>query len=410
MAVIALCDCDNFFVSCERIMRPDLAHTPAVVLSANDGCVIARSAEVKAMGIKMGEPYFAVKALFERRGVVVFSGNMPYYSSVSRRVMAVLARWSDTVEQYSIDEAFLNFAIRSIDDKADYAARLREDVRRYVGVPISIGIASSKTLAKLASKEAKRSGGVHLMTEASRRELLEQTDIGDVWGIGPRRAEFLRKWGVRTAADLARRDEVWVRDRLHAPVSVTQMELRGTSCIPLDPTPRAPKSVQSSHAFGTALSDISELVPPMIEHAAKAARVMRGHRLAARSVSIFLLDGYISREHRFVSADARFERPASDDRTITNAALALLREIYREGRKYTRAGITLGDLTDAASRQTYLFDQDRAADRAARAAAAVDAINAHLGRRAVFPAALAVRDKKWKCKGEMRSPGELTIS
>lgn len=412
MALIALCDCDNFFVSCERIARPDLASTPAVVLSSNDGCIVARSSEVKAMGIKMGEPYFRVRALLAHKGVHVFSGNLPYYRSVSRKVMAVLSRYSDRVEQYSIDEAFLNFDIKSISDHDAYAREIRDAVRALVGVPISIGVAPTKTLAKLASKAAKRGDGVHVMTDESREALLASAEIGDVWGIGRRGEEFLRRWGVNTAADLVRKDPLWVRSKMKVHGSITQLELMGTSCIPIDTTEKPPKSIQSSHAFGEPIKCFADLSCAVMEHAIKAGRTMRGHRLAAKAISVFLLDGYISREHRFVSVGGRFERPICDDETLVRASARLLKKLFVEGRFYTRAGLSLTELSDARYSQRSLFDASsskESADASARRekserlARAIDDINAKLGKRAVYPADLAVDKKPWRGRSEQRS-------
>lgn len=371
------------------------------------------------MGVKMGEPYFKLRPFLEHKGVHVFSGNLPYYRSVSRKVMAVLSRYSDLTEQYSIDEAFLNMDIRCITDHEAYAHEIRDAVKRMVGVPISIGIAPSKTLAKLASKAAKKGTGVHVMTEESKKELLEKTEIGDVWGIGHRSEEFLKRWGVKTAADLVRKDPMWVRSKLRSHGSITQMELMGTSCIPIDPREKPPKSIQSSHAFGQAIRSFDDIARAVMEHAAKAGRVMRGHTLAAQTISVFLLEGYISKEHRFVSAGGRFERPVDDDRTLVHAALSLLKKLFIDGKFYTRAGLSLLDLSDARSRQKFLFDtversetaeEQARREKLAKASAAIDEINARFGKKLIYPAALSVKDKPWKCKGEMRSPEELDIS
>lgn len=391
--MLALCDCDNFFVSCERLERPDLARTPAVVLSSNDGCIIARSAEAKAMGIRMGEPYFRVAPMLRARGVAVFSGRLPYYRAVSAKVMAVVQRYTDALEQYSIDEAFISVGMRCVGDRAAYAREIRCAVMRETGVPISVGVAPTKTLAKIATRRAKGGAGVFEFDPAEAEALLDSVEIGDVWGVGHRHAAYLRAYGVRSALDLARRDPLWVRKHLTVRGSMTQLELQGTACLPIDTRPHAPKSIQSSHAFGGPLYAHGDIARQIEGHAAKAGRMMRTRGMAAGAMSVFLLEGYYSREHRFVSAAATFTRPTRSDAELSRAAAALLRELYRPGSFYTRAGLTLHDLSDARYRQRELFSDDRElsarSERLARASQAVDRINAALGRRAVYPASLA---------------------
>ncbi|MDL2264048.1 Y-family DNA polymerase, partial [Synergistaceae bacterium OttesenSCG-928-I11] len=410
MSLLALCDCNNFFVSCERLYRPELNGVPVVVLSANDGCIISRSEEVKAMGIPMAEAYFKVEALLRKKGVVVFSGNLHLYRQVSARVMQVLSRFTDALEVYSIDEAFFNLDIRSVPDPAAHASQIRETVWRLTGIPVSIGIAPSKTLAKLASVLAKRANGVYGITRLSAPPLLERTEIGDVWGVGWRHARMLRKYGVRTAADLVRKDPVWVKSRMTVRGLITQFELMGYPCIPLVAHEAPAKSIQVSHSFGLPLRTLDDLEKPILEHTLKAGRLLREHRLAARGLNVFLLQGFISKQHQFLSTHDRFPHPVRDDTTLTRTALRLLRQIFQTGRPYTKAGVTLSDLCDAHYRQKTLFDEPSAATaKAERLAETIDNINKRLGGHAIYPAALAVSDKKWQCKSHMRSSGELEV-
>ena len=411
MSLIALCDCNNFFVSCERLYRPELDGVPVVVLSANDGCIISRSEEVKAMGIPMAEAYFKVEPLLRKKGVVVFSGNLHLYRQISARVMQALSRFTDALEIYSIDEAFFNLDIRSISDPAAHAQQIREAIRRLTGIPVSIGIAPSKTLAKLASELAKRAGGVYGITRLSAPPLLDQTEVGDVWGVGWRHARMLRGYGVRTAGDLARKDPIWIKSRLTVRGLITQFELMGYPCIPLVARTAPPKSIQVSHSFGETLRTKSELEKPVVEHALKAGRMLRGHRLAAQSINVFLLQGFISKQHRFLSARERLPSPVHDDVSLVRAVLRLLTQAYRPGEIYTKAGVTLSDLHDARYRQKTLFEEpDATHAQAERFAEVVDRINERLGGRAIYPAALAGTDRKWQCKSHMRSSGELRIA
>ncbi|MDR1137096.1 MAG: hypothetical protein LBK91_02125, partial [Synergistaceae bacterium] len=214
-SILALCDCNNFFVSCERLRRPELRGRPVVVLSNNDGCIIARSDEVKAMGVPMGQPYFQVQSLLKKKGIVVCSGNLVLYKEISEKVMRALGRFTDAMEAYSIDEAFLNFPASAAGDPCLYASVMRKAVARMIGVPISVGIAPTKTLSKLASERAKKTEyGVLEITERNLSEMLEVTAIGDIWGIGRKTAEKLNRHGIYNAGSFAAKDPSWVKKRL----------------------------------------------------------------------------------------------------------------------------------------------------------------------------------------------------
>lgn len=232
--MLALCDSNNFFVSCERLYRPELRGRPVVVLSSNDGCIISRSNEAKAMGITMGAPYFQIRGFLRQKGVAVCSGNLAAYKEISDRVTAVLAHCTDACEIYSIDEAFLNIPKIADDDPARYAANVRRIVDRVVGIPVSIGVAPSKTLAKLASERAKKTdAGVLYITEGNRQEILSDTPLGDVWGIGPKAADKLTRRGLFTADDFTKMNPVHVRKLLSIRGVMTQLELAGQPCFPL---------------------------------------------------------------------------------------------------------------------------------------------------------------------------------
>jgi DNA polymerase V len=413
--VLALCDCNNFFVSCERLFRPDLVGKPVVVLSANDGCIIARSNEAKAMDIGMGVPYFKFEHYLRRKGVTVFSGNLHLYRQISKSVMAVLRRFTDAMEVYSIDEAFLNMDMRSVADPLVHAREMRAAVMRSIGIPISVGVAQTKTLAKLAGERAKKhETGVFHLTRESTGEELARTKTEDVWGIGWRNIRELRTWGIGTALDYARSDPLWIKKNFTVRGLVTQYELRGYPCIPIASEESPPKSIQVSHTFGEPLSLLEDLEKPVVEHAFKAGRMLRGHGLAARCVNVHLLEGFISREHRYVSRDAWLDRHASDDRELIAQALALLRQVFRHGSFYTKAGVTLSDLLEGGNLQLELFDHEaqERRRRLERLSAATDRINRHLGNTAIFPASLAVREgkQKWKCRSDLRSTGAPPVA
>jgi len=254
----ALCDCNNFFVSCERLLRPDLAGKPVIVLSCNDGCVISRSNEAKALGIPMAEPFFKIRALAEARGVAVFSTNFALYHEVSRRVMAVLSRYTDHMETYSVDEAFLDLSIASLADPVAYARGIRRTLLEEIGIPVSIGIASTKTLAKLAADRGKKdpeTGGVFSLEGLDLDAFLEKIPVGDVWGIGRRCTESLSKFGIRTARQFRDAKDDWLRQHFSVRGVHTAWELRGISCIRLVEEDPAQKSIQASRSFGTPVTD-----------------------------------------------------------------------------------------------------------------------------------------------------------
>lgn len=415
-SLVALADCNNFFVSCERLYRPDLWYKPVVVLSNNDGCIISRSSEVKTMGIGMAEAYFKIAPFLKKKGVVVLSGNHKLYREISNRVMQVLSRYTDLMEVYSIDEAFLSFAIRCIDDPVDYARKIRAAVAQMIGIPLSIGISPTKTLSKLAGDLAKKTdSGVFRITEENAQEVLDKTPIEDVWGIGWRSAPKLRQAGIHTAGDLARRDPVWVKKRLTVLGSMTQLELQGQPCIPIATAAKPPQTIQVSHSFGEQLRTQKEIEPAMVEHALRAASQMRDARVAAKGIKAYLLRGFISGEHKFLSASRVLEEPICNDPEIIEHALALLREVldthHRPGDFYMKGGLVFWDLSDAVYRQTSLFENShRTRSKYDRVGAATDRINDRLGERVIYPATLVSPEKRWKPAGENRSSGKLVIS
>lgn len=414
-SLIALADCNNFFVSCERLYRPELWHRPVVVLSNNDGCIISRSNEVKAMGIGMAEAYYKVAPLLKKKGVVVLSGNHKLYREISHRVMQLLERYTDSMEIYSIDEAFLSFGMKSVTDPIQYAREIRAAVARMVGIPISIGISPTKTLSKLAGDIAKKTEpGVFQITEENRTEILDVTPIEDVWGIGRQGSQKLRSYGVHVAGDLALKDSLWVKKRLSVLGLLTQMELRGQSCIRVVDREKPPQSIQVSHSFGEPLRSLKEIEPAMIEHALRAASQMREARVAAKGIKAHLLRGYISKEHQFISAYRELDAPICNDPELIGNALSLLRELFekyhRPGDFYMKAGLMFWDLSSSDYRQTALFD-DMHAIRAKydKVGVAIDKINEQMGKRVVYPATLATSEKRWKPAGKNRSQGELMV-
>jgi DNA polymerase V len=398
--VLALCDANNFFVSCERLYRPELWNRPVVVLSSNDGCIISRSNEVKVMGIPMGQPYFQVQGLLRKKGVAVCSGNLVMYKEISEKVMRALGRFTDAMEEYSIDEAFLNFPKAAVGDPSRYAFKMRETVDRLIGIPISVGIAPTKTLSKLASDRAKKTeSGVLEITGRNLNGMLDATEIGDIWGIGRKTAEKLNGHGILSAGHFARMDPVWVKKQLTIRGVMTQLELKGQPCIPLVTGTPSPKSIQVSRTWGSVLESLGDILPAMTDNVLKAGRQLRQNDLAAGTMSVYIRYGY--RHHGqcgYFTTDTRFGNPVLSDKELTGAAKRLLARIYRPGYRYTQGGVILCDFSDAKYRQRELFG-DEAYERRLKLenfSRAVDAINELFGEHALYPAYLAVKEKKWR--------------
>jgi DNA polymerase V len=399
--VIALADANNFYASCERVFDPSLLGAPVVVLSNNDGCVIARSAEAKALGIPMGAPAFTLAALFARHGVRVRSSNFALYGDMSRRVMSVLEQESPRVEVYSIDEAFLDLS-----GFRDLPARLRaiaRRVRRETGIPVSLGAAPTKALAKLANRLAKRdprSGGVAILAEpASVRAALADTPAGDLWGIGAKHAAALAARGIRTAAEFADADPALVRRLLTVAGLRLQRELRGVSCLDLDEAPPPRQALCVSRSFGEMAADRAAVEAAVAAFASRCAEKLRNQRAAAGFVQVFIHTNLFREDLPQYGrwAAHRFPVPTACTQELAAAALDLARALWRPGFLYKKAGVLVGDLVPQQGVQGDLFDaRDRLRDR--RLMAALDALRL----------ATQTLDRRWHLRQERRSPRYTT--
>lgn len=357
----ALVDCNNFFVSCERVFRPQLEGRPVVVLSNNDGCVVARSNESKALGIKMGTPFYQVRHLIEDKGLVACSSNYALYGDLSNRVMSILADTVPKIEIYSIDEAFLHLDGISLERMPGMCRELVKKIRRWVGVPVSIGVAPTKTLAKAASHFAKTYKGYKgvcmIDTDEKRLKALELTPIEDVWGIGRRFAPKLREKGIRTALDYAGRPREWVDSNFNVNALRTWEELNGRKCIDEDTHERR-QSICTSRSFADMLTDHQELSLRISDFAAVCARKLRDEGSVASEVTSFMYTNRFREDlnQYFPSATIRLEMPASSTHEIVGAALKAFRTIYREGYKYKKAGVIVSAISAADAIQPVLFD------------------------------------------------------
>lgn len=357
----ALVDCNNFFVSCERVFRPQLEGRPVVVLSNNDGCVVARSNESKALGIKMGTPFYQVRHLIEDKGLVACSSNYALYGDLSNRVMSILADTVPKIEIYSIDEAFLHLDGISLERMPGMCRELVKKIRRWVGVPVSIGVAPTKTLAKAASHFAKTYKGYKgvcmIDTDEKRLKALELTPIEDVWGVGRRFAPKLREKGIRTALDYAGRPREWVDSNFNVNALRTWEELNGRKCIDEDTHERR-QSICTSRSFADMLTDPQELSLRISDFAAVCARKLRDEGSVASEVTSFMYTNRFREDlnQYFPSATIRLEMPASSTHEIVGAALKAFRTIYREGYKYKKAGVIVSAISAADAIQPVLFD------------------------------------------------------
>ena len=378
----ALVDCNNFFVSCERVFRPDLEGTPVVVLSNNDGCVVSRSNEAKAMGIPMGQPFFKIRSLMEKGQLVAFSSNYALYGDLSSRVMSLLADAVPQIEIYSIDEAFLH--LEGIDpEKIPVLCRaLVDKIRKWVGVPVSIGVAPTKTLAKIASHFAKKHKGYNgvcmMETDAKRLKALSLTPIDDVWGIGRRLAPKMLARGIKTALDFVHRPREWVRDTFNINVVRTWEELQGRACLEEEKEERR-KSICTSRSFAEMIEDEKELQLRISDFAAMCARKLRQEGSAAYDVTAFLYTNRFREDLQqyFPSATIRLEVAANSAQEIIGAALRGFRTVYRPGYQYKKAGVIVSGIVSDEEIQGSLFDfDDKLRQKQDKLSEVMDAVNA----------------------------------
>lgn len=410
--IFALVDCNNFYVSCERLFDPALIGAPVVVLSNNDGCIIARSEEAKALGIAMGAAFFEARPLIRRHRVRVFSSNYPLYGDMSARVMDVLATFTPEVEIYSIDEAFLGLDGFEGRDLAAYGREMRAKIHRWVGLPVSIGIAGTKTLAKLASRVAKKSpaaGGVFDLTAmAPRRRVLADTAAGDVWGVGHRLARMLKAHGIHSALDLHDAPDAWIRKRMAVTGLRTAMELRGVSCIDLEHSPPPKQTTVVSRSFGHPVTNLDELHDAVATFAGRAAEKLRSDRLVASNVSAFIKTSrFIEGERHYANtATIALDGPTNHGGKIIRAALAGLQRIYRPGYRYNKAGVMMLDLAAEDRAQLDLFASPSRA-RDSDIMEAFDDINRRLGAGTIRYGWPGPR-QGWRMNQQRRSPSYTT--
>src|SRR6266498_1335710 len=409
MTIFALCDCNNFYVSCERVFDPRLIRTPVVVLSNNDGCVVARANEAKALGIKVGEPVFQIKDLIEKHHVQVLSSNYSLYADMSCRVMGVLRGFASRIEMYSIDESFLQLDQRDR-DLSGLGQAMRTEVYRQTGIPVSVGIAETKTLAKVANHLAKKSqkaNGVLNLTSSQYHDCaLERTPIEAVWGIGPRYAKKLIAQGITTARQLRDLDLKWVRENLTVMGARTVEELRGHSCLTLEYCPPAKKSLTCSRSFGRAIESRAELREAVSSFTVRVGERLRRNRLAASVVTVFAETSKFAEGCHY--SNSRTVSGCATDTTseLLRRSLACVDAIFKPGERFKKAGILLSDLVPISLLTGRLFDEPEW-QRSRALVRVVDKLNANFGRDTVTFAGCGQRPR-WQTKFERRSPRYTT--
>ena len=403
---IALIDCNNFYASCERIFNPRLIGKPIVVLSNNDGCIITRSAEAKELGIKMGEPYFKAKKIIDKNNVRVFSSNYSLYGDISQRVMETLARFASDVEIYSIDEAFLGLNGFENYELSKYCKYIRRTIKQWVGIPVSIGVSTTKTLSKIANNLAKKNkeydGVCILKSWFDINEALKLTPIEDVWGIGRRLSVFLKKYKINTAYDFTQLDKGWIRKNMGVVGEKTFLELCGVSCIELELIPSDKKSCCVSRSFSKPIEKIDDLEESVSSYGTRVAEKIREEGLVAESMSIFVLTNYFNRKEKQYSNSIKLQLPYPTNNSIKiiKRALEGIRKIYREGYRYKKAGVILYGLTKA--KQTRgLLDYDRESSDSIMNT--LDRINERYGNSTIRLASEGV-EKSWRMRRENVSP------
>lgn len=409
--VFVLVDCNNFYASCERVFNPKLEGKPIVVLSNNDGCVVARSNEAKALGIGMGVPEFQIRPLLRAHQVQVFSSNYTLYGDMSQRVMEALEQFCPDLEIYSIDEAFLSLSGFASRNLTEYGRTIRATVKRWTGLPVSVGIAETKTLAKIANRVAKRTpdtrGVFNLLACTDRDALLGRMAVEDVWGIGPNHARALNQHGITTARQLAGADDQWIRKRMGVVGLRLVMELRGVSCLDLEQCPPPKQSLTCSRAFGKLISTLAEMEEAVSVYTSRVAEKLRRERLAATVLTVCLTTNEFKEGPQY-SNSLTLKLPVVTDSTadLIRCALQGIRSIYRDGYRYKKAGVLLTGLIPASQTQADLFDfQDRGKSK--RLMSALDAVNDRWGTGTLHYASNGIT-KAWKTQFHRRSPAYTT--
>ena len=400
---IALIDCNSFYVSCERLFNPKIKNTPVVVLSNNDGCVISRSTEAKKLGIKMGEPYFKVKELVRKNNVQIFSSNYSLYGDLSRRVMKVLKGFSDKIEIYSIDEAFIDLSHIKDENIEDYGKRIRERVLKWTGIPTSVGISCTKTLSKVANHVAKKNKTGVIFLKDNIDDVLKNFDISDIWGVGRQLSKLYIKNGINNAYKLKNISNSWVKKSTNVLGAKTVMELRGIPCINLETEETKRKSCCVSRSFGRKVESLNKLKESITTHCLNAAEKIRNDNQTTRSITVFIRTSPFDKNRKYYSNSLTIDLPVATNNSLELVKVAIegLKKIYKYGYFYQKAGVILSKLSEAGEKNLNLLTPILE-NKSQTLMKAIDVTNAKYGRN-VISVAQAVINNSWKMRREHSS-------
>lgn len=412
--MFALCDVNSFYASCETVFRPDLKGRPVVVLSNNDGCVIARSPEAKPF-VKMGEPYFKQKDMFRRHGIIAFSSNYELYADMSNRVMTTLEELSPRCEIYSIDEAFCDLTgVRNCRDLTDFGREIRETVLRRTHLTVGVGIAQTKTLAKLANHAAKQwqrqtGGVVDLSNQERQRKLMALLPVDEVWGVGRRISKKLEAMGIKTVLQLADTDIRFIRKHFNVVLERTVRELRGEPCLGLEEFAPVKQEIVCSRSFGGRITEYHEMRQAICSYASRAAEKLRGEHQYCRFISAFVKTSPFALNEPYYgnSASVKLLTPTQDSRDIITAATKCLDAIWKDGHRYQKAGVMLSDFYSQGVAQLNLFDDNAPRKNSGKLMEVLDHLNAKNGRGSLYFAGQGIQTT-WQMKRDMLSPRYTT--
>ncbi len=401
---IALVDCNSFYVSCERLFNPKIRKKPVVVLSNNDGCIISRSNEAKALGIKMGEPYFKGKDIIIKNNVQVFSSNYSLYGDISRRVMRTLKRFNSDIEIYSIDEAFLDLSNFTDEEVEKVGKEIRATVLQWTGIPTSIGIAKTKTLSKVANHIAKKtqSGVTSLIGIENIDSILEKVEINDVWGVGKQLTKFYQRNGIYNAKQLKNKSNTWIKRSSNVLSSRTAMELRGIPCIDLETTTSKRKSCVVSRSFGKRVEKFQELREAVANYCLNASEKIRSESLVAKAITVFIRTSPFQRNFGYYSNSKTVDFPIATNNSIetVKSAMLILDSIFKNGYRYQKAGVMLTGLSNAEGKKNlFSSEKDEKINSLMRS---IDNTNYRYGRSTLSLASAGVQ-KRWNMRRQYSS-------
>lgn len=402
-------DCNNFFASCERLFRPELEGKPVAVLSNNDGCIISRSAEVKALAVPMGIPLFKVQSIVKTHDITLFSANFELYGDISERIVSILREITPLIEVYSIDECFLDLSKLHITDLSTWAENVQEQIQKDVGMPVSIGIGPTKTLAKVATSYAKKHEGIAVIeTEDICQHVLEGLPVEDVWGIGWRTAPKLRERGVTNAWQLVSASDGWLKQHFNIAGMRMINELRGVSCLQFGDKRDKRQSIMVSRAFGHKVREYHQLESATANFATRAAAKLRSQGSVCSKVVVYLTTSKHDERVRSVSKSIRLPEATADTGRIISTALTVLEELYDPEFVYQKVMILLLDIVDREAWQLSLTEPVRGRDERERLMAGVDALNSRYGFGTIWHAAEDKNKAQWQSKHALRSPRYTT--